>query len=70
VQESRAQMVLELDARSVGNKNSEMRSGSDPVSDGSGGSEVSCPITALAEQSSKKYRRNESNKASVLINNI
>jgi hypothetical protein len=57
-------------ARSVGNRNAEMRSGSDPVSDGSGGSEVSCPITALAEQSSKKYRRNESNKASVLINNI
>jgi len=56
-------------ARSVGNRNAEMRSGSDPVSDGSGGSEVSCPITALAEQSSKKYRRNESNKASA-INNI
>jgi hypothetical protein len=68
VQESRAQMVLELDARSVGNKNSEMRSGSDPVSDGSGGSEVSCATTpsTSAELSPKKYRRREKNKASLI----
>jgi hypothetical protein len=68
VQESRAQMVLELDARSVGNKNSEMRSGSDPVSDGSGGSEVSCATTpsTSAELSPKKYRIREKNKASLI----